>query len=225
MYGTDYNKNLRKLVVAFGTLFSDIHVKHENSTAGGADLDIRVPITYASQEKFIQRYLNPSSITDGVRIENQLPRMSYIMNAISPDPNRRRNRNVPLKFADTTESGCDGNSSVIYSEIPVNIGFTLFVYTRHIDDTLQIVEQIMPLFNPTHTINMDFTDVIKDIVIPVTMVSNNITDKYDGEFANRRVNISTFNFAAKSYIFASADSISTITAIGLTAGVDTSYLS
>jgi hypothetical protein len=103
MYGTDYNKNLRKLVVAFGTLFSDIHVKHENSTVGGSDLDIRVPITYASQEKFIQRYLNPSSITDGVRIENQLPRLSYIMNAISPDPNRRRNLVLLLMESVTTQ--------------------------------------------------------------------------------------------------------------------------
>ena len=220
MYGTDYNKNLRKLVVAFGTLFSDIHVKHENSTQGGADIDIRVPITYASQEKFIQRYLNPSSITDGVRIENQLPRLSYIMNAISPDPNRRRNRNTPLKFGSSTGGVCNSSTDLVYSEIPVNVGFTLFVYTRHIDDSLQIIEQIMPLFNPDHIISMDFTSSITGIRIPVTMVSNNISDKYDGDLTNRRVNISAFNFMAKSYIFASAQTTSQISAVGLTAGID-----
>lgn len=225
MYGSTYNKNLRKLVVAFGTLFSDIHVKHENSTEGDPDVDIRVPITYASQEKFIQRYLNPSSITDGVRIENQLPRLSYIMNSITPDPNRRRNRNIPLKFSTATESGCSPTASVLYSDMPVNIGFTVFVYTRHIDDTLQIVEQIMPLFNPSHIINMDFTSTISNIAIPITMVSNNISDKYDGEFTNRRINISTFNFAAKSYIFSDAENISTITTVGLTAGIQTNYFS
>ena len=220
MYGTDYNKNLRKLVVAFGTLFSDIHVKHENSTAGGADLDIRVPITYASQEKFIQRYLNPSSITDGVRIENQLPRLSYIMNAISPDPNRRRNRNTPLKFGTSTNGVCNNSTNMVFSEVPVNVGFTLFVYTRHIDDSLQIIEQIMPLFNPDHIISMNFTDYITDIRIPITMVSNNISDKYDGDLTNRRVNISTFNFMAKSFIFASSEAVSQISTIGLTAGID-----
>lgn len=220
MYGTDYNKNLRKLVVAFGTLFSDIHVKHENSTEGGSDIDIRVPITYASQEKFIQRYLNPSSITDGVRIENQLPRLSYIMNSISPDPNRRRNRNVPLKFGTSTNGVCNNSTNMVFSEIPVNIGFTLFVYTRHIDDTLQIVEQIMPLFNPTHIINMNFTDYITDINIPITMVSNTISDKYDGDLTNRRINISTFNFAAKSFIFASSETVSQVSNVGLTAGVN-----
>lgn len=220
MYGADYNKNLRKLVVGFGTLFSDIHVKHENSTQGGAELDIRVPITYASQEKFIQRYLNPSSITDGVRIENQLPRLSYIMNAISPDPNRRRNRNTPLKFGTSTNGVCNASTDVVFSEIPVNVGFTLFVYTRHIDDSLQIIEQIMPLFNPDHIINMDFTNSITNIRIPITMVSNNISDKYDGDLTNRRVNISTFNFVAKSFIFASAEAVTQISSVGLTAGID-----
>jgi len=222
MYGGDYNKNLRKLVVAFGTLFSDIHVKHNNSDPNADDLDIRVPIVYASQEKFIQRYLNPSSITDGVRIENQLPRLSYIMNAIAPDPNRRRNRNVPLKFGTSVNGNCNTSSNIVYSEIPVNINFTLFVYTRHIDDTLQIIEQIMPLFNPDHIINMDFTDYITDIRIPISMASNNISDKYDGDLTNRRVNISTFNFIAKSYIFASASAGQQISNIGLTAGIDLS---
>jgi hypothetical protein len=222
MYGGDYNKNLRKLVVAFGTLFSDIHVKHNNSDPNADDLDIRVPIVYASQEKFIQRYLNPSSITDGVRIENQLPRLSYIMNAIAPDPNRRRNRNVPLKFGTSTNGICDTSTNIVYSEIPVNINFTLFVYTRHIDDTLQIIEQIMPLFNPDHIINMDFTDYITDIRIPISMASNNISDKYDGDLTNRRVNISTFNFIAKSYIFASASAGQQLSNIGLTAGIDLS---
>lgn len=220
MYGIGYNKNLRKLVVAFGTLFSDIHVKHENSTAGSPDIDIRVPITYASQEKFIQRYLNPSSITDGVRIENQLPRISYIMNSIIPDSNRRRNRNTPLKFGTAVGNVCNNSAELVYSEIPVNVGFTLFVYTRHIDDSLQIVEQIMPLFNPDHIISMDFTDSIKDIRIPITMVSNNISDKYDGDLTNRRVNISSFNFMAKSYIFATEETGSVITSVGLTAGFD-----
>jgi hypothetical protein len=219
MYGTNYNKNLRKLVVAFGTLFSDIRVKHANSEDGQQDVDIRVPITYASQEKFIQRLLQPSSITDATRIENQLPRMSYIMNAIAPDGSRRRNRNTPLRFSGNADGVCDGNDFTIYSEIPVNIGFTLFLYTRHIDDTLQIVEQIMPLFNPDHIISMDFTNYIRDVRIPITMVSNVISDRYDGDLSNRRINISSFNFSAKSYIFSSSEATTGITSIGLTAGI------
>jgi hypothetical protein len=58
------------------------------------------------------------------------------------------------------------SSDIVYSEVPVNVSFTLFVYTRHIDDTLQIIEQIMPLFNPDHIINMDFSDYITGIRIP-----------------------------------------------------------
>jgi hypothetical protein len=221
MFNYVYNKNLRKLVVAFGSLFDSIYVHHSNPD-GGNDLEIRVPITYASQEKFIRRFLEPSSITDGVRVETQLPKISYIMTNITPDASRRRNRNTPLIKANTVGNGCSNAGEIITQEIPVNVGFSLFLYTRHIDDTLQIVEQIMPYFNPDHIISMSLTSST-NVNIPITMISNSISEKYDGDFSSRRINISSFNFVAKSYIYGSTQQITTInnTVIGgLTAGLN-----
>lgn len=196
MFGYYYNKSLRKLVVGFGTLFNNIYVSHDNSE--GANTTLRVPITYASQEKFIQRLLNPSSITEGTRIENQLPRLSYHINSIVPDPSRRRARfSASTKF----NTNCQNPANEIANEQPVNIGINLFIYTRHIDDMLQIIEQIMPFFVPDHVIKLTLTDGGDPSNIPIVMVSNNITDKYDGDFNNRRLHIASFNFVAKSYIF------------------------
>jgi len=216
MFDYFYNKNLRKLVVGFGALFNNIFVDHDNPD-GGTDLHIRVPITYASQEKFIRRLLEPSSINDGIRIENQLPRMSYIMTNVATDASRRRNRNTPL----LSRTVCTANPAIITEQVPVNVGFSLFIYTRHIDDTLQIVEQIIPYFNPDHIISMSLNDAQDNVKIPISMISNSISERYDGDMSGRRINISSFSFVAKSYIFGKVQSITdleSITLKGLTAG-------
>lgn len=211
MFGYYYNKSLRKLVVGFGNLFSEIYVHHENGTNGSEEpTKIQVPITYASQEKFIQRLLNPSSITDGTRIENQLPRISFIMNNIVPDPSRRRVRFSPTVNLLSNKNQCQSNGTEIANEIPVNVGFNLFIYTRHIDDMLQIVEQIMPFFVPDHIISINLNENQQAVNIPIVMVSNNITDRYEGDLNTRRLHIATFSFVAKSYIYGSINNISTI---------------
>lgn len=208
MFGYYYNKSLRKLIVGFGTLFSNIYVHHENQS--GDDTKIQVPITYASQEKFIQRLLSPSSITDGTRIENQLPRISFVMNNIVADPSRRRARFSPNTSFDSIGEVCQATGNQINNEIPVNVGFNLFVYTRHVDDMLQIVEQIMPFFVPDHIISMNMNDNQSSVNIPIVMVSNNLTDRYDGDLNSRRIHISTFTFIAKSYIYGNLKNITAI---------------
>lgn len=209
MFGYYYNKSLRKLIVGFGSLFSNIYVQHEN--ADGNPTSLQVPITYASQEKFIQRLLSPSSITDGTRIENQLPRISFIMNNILADPSRRRVRFSPNVRLNTSPSGgCDNQGSQIANEVPVNVGFNLFVYTRHVDDMLQIVEQIMPFFVPDHIISLSFNENQNSVNVPIVMVSNNLTDKYEGDLNTRRIHIASFNFIAKSYLYGAVKPVTTI---------------
>lgn len=214
-----YNKSLRKLVIGFGSLFSNIYVQHSNQN-NEDNTQIQVPITYAPQEKFIRRLLEPSSIDNTTRIENQLPRISYIMTNIQPDPSRRRNVNTPSLTRST--SNCSESPLVITEEVPVNIGFSLFIYTRHIDDTLQIIEQIMPYFNPQHIITIDLNEAKPAVNIPITMTSNSISERYDGDLSTRRINISSFNFIAKSYIFGKVQSgtaINSVSLNGLTAGI------
>jgi hypothetical protein len=218
-----YNKNLRKLVVAFGSLFSNIYVSHEKNQLEGDptlttdNLKIRVPITYAPQEKFIRRLLEPSSITDGTRIETQLPKMSYIINSIMPDPSRRKNKLNPVTSGTVTDGNCDRTTgSKIYEQVPVNAVINLFIYTRHIDDTLQIFEQIVPFFNPDHIIQMDMNEVQSGVKIPITMTGSNLSERYDGDLNARRINISSISFSAKTYIYGPVQPLSTIQTAGFT---------
>lgn len=212
MFDYTYNQNLRKVVVGFGSLFSNMMVRHTNPDDANNPLQIRVPITYAPQEKFIRRLLETSSITDGTRIENQLPRLSYMMTSVTADPNRRRNKGSITKTMNSSGGNCTGSqANFIAQEVPVNLNFSLFIYTRHLDDTLQIAEQIIAQFNPDHIIKIDMNSAQTNVSIPITMVSNNITERYDGDFGNRRINISSFNFLAKAYIFGQIDTFTVIT--------------
>lgn len=214
MFGYYYNKSLRGLVVGFGSLFSNIIVQHNNNT--GSPVKIEVPITYASQEKFIQRLLSPSSITDGTRIENQLPRMSFHVNNVTPDPSRRRSRFSALS-SPSTPGNC-GTLNEFANETPVNVGINLFVYTRHIDDMLQIVEQVIPFFVPDHVIKIELTPGGSLLNIPVVLISNNLADKYEGDFNSRRIHIASFNFIAKAYLFGNVRSTQTIVSSSIASG-------
>lgn len=208
MFGYFYNENLRKLVVGFGSLFSNIEVAHIDPDTSLAQ-NIRVPIHYAPQEKFIQRLLQPSSITPGTRIETQLPIISFSMNSIVSDASRRLGRKVQPNNIGPPPCGPVG--SAISSQIPVNVSFNLYVYTRHTDDMLQIIEQIMPFFVPEHIITLNMNAAQTNLQIPIIMVSNNLTEKYEGDLSSRRLNIASFQFLAKSWIFGEIKSVTGIT--------------
>jgi len=201
MFDYFYNKSLRKIVVGFGALFNQIYVEHANPDDVNTPIKIKVPITYAPQEKFIRRLLEPSSIAEGTRIETQLPKLSYMMTSIKQDTSRRRNKTVPLKSTTPSGLSCSASGEQISEQIPVNVSFSLFIYTRHIDDTLQIAEQIIPYFNPDHIIQLQMNNVQETVQIPIVMVDNNITEKYDGDLSSRRINISSFTFIAKTFIY------------------------
>lgn len=211
MFGNFYNENLRKLVVGFGSLFSNIEIQHKDPDNGNPFL-IRVPVHYAPQEKFIQRLLQPSSITEGTRIEIQVPIISFMMSSVSPDPSRRLGR-YALNTNQSVNGVCQANGNKIKSQIPVNVVFNLYAYTRHTDDLLQIIEQIMPYFVPDHIIKLDMNEVQTDLEIPIIMQSSSITEKYEGDFSSRRLNIASFQFIAKSWIFGEVQSFTTITTV------------
>ena len=75
---------------------------------------------------------------------------------------------------------------------------------------LQIVEQIMPYFLPEHIIQLDMNSVQSNLNIPITMISNNSSERYDGDLNSRRLNIASFQFLAKSWIFGEIETASAI---------------
>ena len=86
--------------------------------------------------------------------------------------------------------------------VPYNVGFMLSIATKLNDDMLQIMEQILPYFQPGLSITLNLVSSINEKRdIPIVLESINMSDDYEGSFDNRRAMISTLQFTAKVYLF------------------------
>jgi len=195
MLGTYYyHEIIRKTIIAFGTLFNDIHIRHEDN-AGNDISDIKVPLAYGPSQKFLARITQQSELNKPIQIT--LPRMSFEMTSIAYDPTRKTSLVQTFKT-------CDDGSKVkkVFMPVPYNIGFELNVLSKLNDDSLQIVEQILPYFQPHFNLTIDLVDSIGEKRdIPIVLDAVSFQDDYEGNFDTRRALIHTFKFTAKTYLF------------------------
>jgi|TARA_B100001094_G_scaffold313906_1_gene352196 hypothetical protein len=189
-----YHEIVRKTVVSFGTLFNQIYVKHDDSN-GNIESEIKVPLAYGPAQKFLARLEQQQDLNRSVQIT--LPRMSFEMNSISYDATRKVSVTQTFKAV-------DNNTKVkkVYMPVPYNLGFELNIMTKLNDDALQIVEQILPYFQPSFNITVELIDSIGEKRdIPVVLDSISFQDDYEGDFSTRRALIYTLQFTAKTYLF------------------------
>jgi hypothetical protein len=70
------------------------------------------------------------------------------------------------------------------------------------DDMLQIVEQILPYFQPSYNLSIDLVSSIGEKRdIPITLDNISMQDNYEGDYSTRRSLIYTLKFTAKTYLF------------------------
>ena len=189
-----YHRIIRKMVVSFGTLFNDIRLVRYNK-AGTQEIErINVPLMYSQKEKFYQRITQDPELTKETSIT--LPRMGFEMTAITYDPMRKRSSFV--------ESHSVNNSTSIKAikATPYNFDFSLSIYVRNVEDGTQIVEQILPFFNPDYTITLDLLGVPDQKTDVPFILQNVVQDVEDiGGSDPIRVIIWTLTFTAKGYMY------------------------
>lgn len=191
-----YNKSISKTVIAFGTLFNNIQIKH--SDEGGNVLSvIKVPIAYGPIQKFLARL---EQNLDGERKVNiTLPRMSFEMVSIDYDSSRKSSTIQAFK----SSKAVDGTSyKKVYTPVPYNLGFELNIIAKIQDDVLQIIEQILPYFQPAFNVSVIMIPEIGEVKdIPIVLNRIGFRDDYDNDFTSRRTITYTLNFTAKTYMF------------------------
>jgi hypothetical protein len=195
MLGTYYyHEIVRKTIISFGTLFNDIHVRHQDKS--GNDIsDLKVPLAYGPVQKFLARLEQQAELNKAVQIT--LPRMSFEMTSIAYDSTRKSSLVQTFKT-------CDDGSKVkkVFMPVPYNIGFQLNILSKLNDDSLQILEQILPVFQPHFNLTIDLVESIGEKRdVPIILDSVNFQDDYEGSFDTRRALIHTLNFTAKTYLF------------------------
>jgi hypothetical protein len=188
-----YHEIIRKTVIAFGTLFNDVNIRHKNSS-GDSISQIKVPLAYGPVQKFLARIEQQPELNKPIAMT--LPRLSFEMTSIQYDSTRKSNVTQTFKASDGT------NLKKVYLPVPYNIGFQLNLMTKLQDDALQVVEQILPYFQPSFNLTVDLIDSIGEKRdIPIVLDNVSFTDDYEGDFSTRRILIYTFNFTAKTYLF------------------------
>ena len=191
-----YHEILRKTVIGFGTLFNQIEIRHSDNN-DNVQSKMKVPLAYGPMQKFLAKIEQQPNLKGRPAIT--LPRMSFEMTTLSYDPSRKASIAQTFKTCGTGELG---NIKKVFMPVPYNIGFQLSIATKLNDDMLQILEQILPYFQPGLNITLNLVDSIGERRdVPIILENINMTDDYEGSFDNRRAMITTLQFTVKNYLF------------------------
>ena len=213
---TFYHETLRKCVVGFGTLFNDIHIVRRDSS-GNVQQSMKVPLAYGPKQKFLVRLREDPSISKSVAIT--LPRIGFEIGAMSYDPTRKLNKIQKVKKAGSAGNKVDTQ----YMPVPYNIDFEMYAMAKNSDDALQIVEQILPYFQPEYTITInDIVSMNSKRDVPIILNGISYEDNYEGDFAERRAIIYTLSFTAKAYLYGPVISGQVITKVQVDQFADSS---
>jgi hypothetical protein len=199
MLGTySYHEIFRKTIVAFGTLFNNIELRRSTEV-------MKVPLAYGPKQKFLAR-LDQNPDPTNKRVQLTLPRISFEINGITYDPGRKVSPTQKIKITKDT----DENKNV-YMPVPYNLSFELAIISKNQEDGLQILEQILPYFQPHYNLPIKLLETMNETKdVPIVLTSVDYEDTYEGDFATRRAIIYTLQFTAKTYLYGPVTDAKTI---------------
>jgi len=200
MFEYFYHEILRKTLISFGTLFNGIVIKHSDSDSNTTS-EVKVPLAYGPMQKFLARLEQSADLNKSTQIS--LPRMSFEFIGLNYDSTRK------VTTTQTFLLGSGGAEKKAYMPVPYNMEFELNIMTKLNDDMLQIVEQILPYFQPSYNLTVNLLSEISEKKdIPIILDSITMNDDYEGDFSTRRALIYTLRFTAKTYLFGPVSSAS-----------------
>ena len=200
---------MRKVIISFGTMFNDIHLVRKDNN-GTITQSMKVPLAYGPREKFLVRLREDADLTKQVALT--LPRMGFEIKNLSYDSARKLNRVQRFKTVKGSETK---QLDTQYMPVPYNLDIELYVMAKQSDDALQIVEQILPYFQPDYTITVADLGGGTKRDVPVVLNSITYEDNYEGEFEQRRALIYTLAFTAKFYLYGPVSSSKVIKTVSV----------
>ena len=203
-----YHETIRKIIVSFGTIFNNIQVVKKNSS-GNITQSMKVPLAYGPKQKFLTRIREDASLNNATAIT--LTRIAFEIQTLSYDTTRKLNRVTKIRKKSTKGSG---KLETQYMPVPYNVDLQLFVMAKSGDDALQIIEQILPFFQPEYTITVnDNLGMKQKRDVPIVLTGIDYEDNYEGDFTTRRAIIYTLSFTAKFYLYGPVTSQSVIKSV------------
>lgn len=197
MFGNHfYHSTMRKAVAVFGTIFNNINVIRTKSD-GTVLNQIKVPLAYGPKQKFLARLDQNSGADASMAIK--LPRMAFEITSLELDSTQKlskRNTITEAHASDVTKK------KTIKHQVAYNINMSLFVMAKNQDDGLQVVEQILPYFQPEYTVTISpVSGFAYKQDVPIVLTGVTISDDYEGDFITRRALIYQLDFTMKMKFF------------------------
>lgn len=198
LFGKDqafYNGQVKKYTALFGSLFSDLYIlRSENEY-------VKVPIRYANGN--FRNKGDSGLLNQKPRSGSPLPAMAFELINIASDPVRRTNQHITVRGRGVDlQSPNDVKFSV--APTPYNLTYNLTVRTKTLDDSFQILEQIVANFNPhlsVEVVDSEDLNLIRDVTIKLESTSFAIEDNYtETQDETRQVEIN-LEFTLYGYLY------------------------
>jgi hypothetical protein len=187
-----YNSTIRNFIIAFGNLFSKLTVCREEDSSCQF---IKVPVAYGPKNKWLSRLQEDPDLTNNVGIV--LPRIGFEITGYQYDGSRKIGA-----MGASLNGNLNGERVKLFNPIPYDVGITLSTMCKTQEDSLQLLEQIVPYFSPHMTVKINILpefNVIK--AVPIVLQSVNVEDSYQGGLNETRTVIQNFNFVAQLDLF------------------------
>ena len=187
---------MRRTIIGFGTLFNNLTIKATNASDNVVSVT-KVPLAYGPTQKFLARLEQSADLNKSTAMT--LPRMSFEFTGLTYDPSRKvtTTQTFVVKDPDTGKETKKG-----FMPVPYNMQFELAIMCKLNDDALQIVEQILPYFQPAYNLTVELVEGIQEKRdVPVVLENITMEDDYTGDFKERRVLLYTLRFTAKTYMY------------------------
>jgi hypothetical protein len=189
-----YHSTIRNTIVSFGQIFSDVSIRKVDNNKVTNKI-IKVPLSYGPKEKWLRRLEEQPTLQGNPEII--LPRMSFEITNYQYDAGRKLG-----SVENYVRAVVNDKPVKLFTPVPYNVTLSFYIMTKTQEDTLQILEQILPHFSPAVTVSFDVIPEIKirqDVPISLTGVSTQ--DTWDGQFEQRRSIITTLQFEAKISLY------------------------
>lgn len=179
------------MVSVFGSLFNDLKVRKTDG-AGKVLQEIKVPLAYGPRQKFLARLTEKGR---DPKMALKLPRLSFEISSMSYDGQAKLNRSK--KFVHIA-AGDPKSRTTLGAPAVYKVGFELNILSKTQDEALQIMEQILPIFQPDYTVtikDIPTMDITSDV--PIVLTDVGLNDEYEGDLVERRTIVYTLTFETR----------------------------
>jgi hypothetical protein len=172
-------------------MFNSITIERKDGNGNTINVQ-RVPLSYSPKQKFLAR-INQQPTIETNQFQVILPRMGFELVSLDYDPNRKVSPIQQTRALDSSTT-----ASTQYAPTPYNLSMLLYIYARNQDDGLQIIEQILPYFNPDYNLTLKAIPELNiQNDLPILLNTIGFEDDYEGDFVTRRSVMWTLGFTVK----------------------------